>query len=67
MKIPDGANALVVGHIGSIESPLAIAGGNCAIQGFDYEGNDCYWTVTGDNITTLALWDIDGDNHNEVV
>ncbi|XP_015781613.1 Bardet-Biedl syndrome 2 protein homolog [Tetranychus urticae] len=66
-EIPDGANALVVGKIGSIESPLAIAGGNCAIQGFDAVGNDCYWTVTGDNITTLALWDIDGDQQNELI
>ena len=27
--------------------PLAIVGGNCSIQGFDYEGNDPFWTVTG--------------------
>jgi len=45
---------------------LAIAGGNCAIQGFDFECNDCFWTVTGDNITAIALWDINNDGMNEV-
>jgi Bardet-Biedl syndrome 2 protein len=66
VQIPDGANAVVIGEIGSINKPLAIVGGNCALQGFDYEGNDCYWTVTGDNITSMALSDIDEDGQNEV-
>ena len=37
-------------HVGIGEEenlPLAIVGGNCSIQGFDYEGNDPFWTVTG--------------------
>ncbi|RWS27369.1 Bardet-Biedl syndrome 2 protein-like isoform X2 [Leptotrombidium deliense] len=63
--IPDGSNAVVVGKIGSCEKPLAIAGGNCALQGFDVKGDDCYWTVTGDNITALTLCDIDEDGTNE--
>lgn len=41
----DGANAIVLGKLGDIPSPLAIIGGNCALQGFDYEGNDHFWTV----------------------
>ncbi|RWS14495.1 Bardet-Biedl syndrome 2 protein-like protein, partial [Dinothrombium tinctorium] len=65
--IPDGSNAVAVGKIGSIEKPLAIAGGNCALQGFDMKGDDCYWTVTGDNITALTLFDIDDDGMNELV
>lgn len=68
-EIPDGANTVTVGPIGSIEnsSPLAIAGGNCALQGFNWKGNDSYWTVTGDNITALALFDINGDGQNELL
>ncbi len=57
----------MVGEIGSIGKPLAIAGGNCALQGFDEEGNDSYWTVTGDNITCLVLTDLNGDGTNEVI
>lgn len=41
----DGANAVVLGTLGDISSPLAIIGGNCALQGFDHEGNDLFWTV----------------------
>lgn len=41
----DGANAIVLGKFGDIPSPLAIIGGNCALQGFDYEGSDLFWTV----------------------
>ena len=65
-KVPDGANAVIIGEIGTIHKPLAIVGGNCALQGFDYEGTDSYWTVTGDNITCMALADIDEDGQNEV-
>lgn len=43
-----------------------MVGGNCSIQGFDYKGNDPYWTVSGDNVRSLALLDYDLDGENEV-
>ena len=58
--VPDGVNALVIGHLGIADEekrPLAIVGGNCSIQGFDLEGNDPFWTVTGDNVSSLNLID----------
>ncbi|XP_019361333.1 PREDICTED: Bardet-Biedl syndrome 2 protein isoform X2 [Gavialis gangeticus] len=66
-EISDGANAAVLGMLGGISSPLAIIGGNCALQGFDHEGNDLFWTVTGDNVRSLALCDFDGDGKNETI
>uniref|UniRef100_A0A8C2SVT2 Bardet-Biedl syndrome 2 protein homolog n=1 Tax=Coturnix japonica TaxID=93934 RepID=A0A8C2SVT2_COTJA len=66
-EVSDGANAIVLGALGDVPSPLAIIGGNCALQGFDYEGNEVFWTVTGDNVRSLALCDFDGDGKNEVV
>lgn len=45
VQVTDGANAIVLGKLGDIPSPLAIIGGNCALQGFDYQGNDHFWTV----------------------
>lgn len=45
LQVTDGANAIVLGKLGNIQSPLAIVGGNCALQGFDCEGNDQFWTV----------------------
>ncbi|KAJ7408966.1 Bardet-Biedl syndrome 2 protein like protein [Willisornis vidua] len=66
-QVSDGANAIVLGKLGDITPPLAIIGGNCALQGFDHEGNDRFWTVTGDNVRSLALCDFDGDGKTELL
>ncbi|XP_061578712.1 Bardet-Biedl syndrome 2 protein homolog [Cololabis saira] len=66
-EVTDGANRHRVGETGDISSPLAIIGGNCALQGFDYEGNDHFWTVTGDNVRSLVLCDFTGDGKNELL
>ncbi|XP_069575526.1 BBSome complex member BBS2 isoform X1 [Brachyistius frenatus] len=66
-EVTDGANAIVLGNLGDIPSSLAIIGGNCALQGFDYEGNDHFWTVTGDNVRSLVLCDFTGDGKNELL
>ncbi|CAH1402082.1 unnamed protein product [Nezara viridula] len=64
-EVPDGANSICIGKIGNINTPLAIIGGNCSIQGFDWQGNDPYWTVTGDNVRSISLLDLDQDGDNE--
>ncbi|CAH1786241.1 unnamed protein product [Owenia fusiformis] len=64
---PDGANSIVLGTLGSIDSPLAIVGGNCSIMGYDIEGEDKFWTVTGDNVCSLALVDFNGDGKDELI
>lgn len=66
-EVADGASAVVLGTLGDISPPLAIIGGNCALQGFDCEGNDLFWTVTGDNVHSLALCDFDGDGKKELL
>lgn len=55
--VPEGLNAIAFGKLPSTNDPLAIVGGNCSLQGFDSEGNEMYWTVTGDNVTALAFRD----------
>ena len=30
-------------------------GGNCSIQGYNHEGNEEFWTVTGDNVSAMAF------------
>ncbi|KAM4614369.1 BBSome complex member BBS2 [Discoglossus pictus] len=66
-EIADGANAVVLGNLGDIASPIALIGGNCALQGFDCRGNDVFWTVTGDNVRSLALCDFDSDGKKELL
>jgi Bardet-Biedl syndrome 2 protein len=63
----DGVNSLVVGNLGGNASPLVIAGGNCSVLGFDQEGNEAFWTVTADNISSLALCDVDSDGIQELL
>lgn len=58
---------MAIGKVAGEDKPLAIAGGNCALQGFDADGNDCFWTVTGDNITSMVLYDINDDGQNELL
>lgn len=69
-EVVDGVNCILTGCLSGVElgsgDSLAIAGGNCSLQGFDAEGTDVFWTVTGDNVGAIALLDYDGDGENEV-
>jgi Bardet-Biedl syndrome 2 protein len=65
--VPDGVSCIVVGKTGSAASPLAIVGGSCSVQGFDSSGQEAFWSVTGGNVTALALADIDEDGQNELL
>lgn len=66
-EVPDGVSALIFGHVMNVEAPLAIVGGNCSIQGFDAEGTELFWTVTGATVTALTFCDADGDGQNELL
>ena len=46
LQAADGANAVTIGKLGDIDQTLAIIGGNCSLQGFDFAGNDPFWTVS---------------------
>ncbi|KAL3244995.1 hypothetical protein MRX96_018391 [Rhipicephalus microplus] len=65
-EVADGANSMTTGYLGTLRNPVALVGGNCSIQGFDHEGEDVFWTVTGDNVRALALYDFNKDGLNEV-
>eukprot|EP00762_Andalucia_godoyi_P004566 ANDGO_05119.mRNA.1 Bardet-Biedl syndrome 2 protein homolog len=65
--VADGVSQLCFGRIGSVSQPLAVSGGNCSIQGFDHTGTERFWTVTGDNVSSLALIDVDEDGQNELL
>jgi len=65
-QIPDGVAAIAIGKLGSMKDPVIIVGGNCSIQAFDHKGNEILWTVTGDNVRSIIVVDIDLDGFNEV-
>lgn len=66
LKNPDGAHAITIGKWGELPEQLAIVGGNCSIHGFNKKSEDILWTVTGDNVSSLALLDFNSDGYNEV-
>jgi Bardet-Biedl syndrome 2 protein len=63
----DGVNSLVIGKLGGASCPLVVAGGNCSVLGFDKDGTEAFWTVTADNISSLAICDVDGDGSHELI
>ncbi|XP_065297099.2 BBSome complex member BBS2-like isoform X3 [Dermacentor albipictus] len=65
-EVADGAHSVATGYLGSRRNPVVLVGGNCSIQGFDHDGEDVFWTVTGDNVRALALYDFNKDGLNEV-
>ncbi|XP_025409622.1 Bardet-Biedl syndrome 2 protein homolog isoform X2 [Sipha flava] len=50
-----------------MKDPAIIIGGNCSIQAFDYKGNEILWTVTGDNVRSIIVMDVDLDGSNEIL
>ena len=65
--VPDGVNSLVVGHLGNRGNPMVFAGGNCSVLGYNKDGAESFWTVTGDNVTALAICDVNSDGLNELI
>ena len=53
--------------VDACQAPLVIVGGHCSVQGFDAEGNELYWTVTGDNVSAMAFVDTNADGTPELV
>ena len=49
--VPDGANVVRCAN----QKPFLVVGGNCTIQGLDEKGEEIFWTVTGDNVSALAM------------
>jgi Bardet-Biedl syndrome 2 protein len=64
--VSDGVNTLIVGTLGNLP-PYVFAGGNCSVLGFKSTGAETFWTVSGDNVSALALSDINGDGLNELI
>lgn len=64
---PDGCNDLSIISWSPKAAPIVVAGGNCSILGFDEDGEEVLWTVTGDNVRSLAMLDVDNDGNFELL
>jgi Bardet-Biedl syndrome 2 protein len=57
---------MTIGKWGELPEQLVVIGGNCSIHGINSKSEDVLWTVTGDNVSSLALLDFNNDGYNEV-
>lgn len=62
----DGANCMIVAKVGWVSDQVVIVGGNCSVTFLDIHGTEIFWTVMGGIVTSLAVFDFDGDGENEV-
>ncbi|RNF05259.1 putative intergrin alpha chain protein [Trypanosoma rangeli] len=72
-NMEDGVHAMTWGVVNTVKGPggngnpqpLVIVGGICTINGFDESGSEMLWTVTGDQVTALALmpWKANNNSH----
>jgi len=53
--VPDGANVVACKRNSKNKSAFLVVGGNCTVQGLDGNGEEMFWTVTGDNVSALTL------------
>ena len=69
-EVNDGLSSLglcATDVLPDIGQPVVIVGGNCSITGFDVDGEERFWTVSGDNVSSLGFWDFNGDQVDELI
>lgn len=62
----DGANCMIVAKVGWLPNHVVVVGGNCSVTILDAHGTEIFWTVMGGIVTSLVVFDFDGDGENEV-
>lgn len=65
-ECPDGVKAITIGSFKEGKGQIVMVGGNSSVHGFDYQGNEVFWTAVGDVVTSLILMDYNKDGMNEV-
>lgn len=55
--VSDGVSVVCEGKmmVKKEEHALAFVGGNCSIYGYDHEGEEVYWNVTGGDVTAMHV------------
>ncbi|KZC07707.1 PREDICTED: Bardet-Biedl syndrome 2 protein homolog [Dufourea novaeangliae] len=66
-EMSDGARCIIIGKLGWLPNQVAIVGGNCSVTILDAQGTEIFWTVAEGIVSSLAIFDFDGDNENELI
>jgi Bardet-Biedl syndrome 2 protein len=54
----EGISTLQVGRLPSFSTPVILVAGECTVQGYDQDGEEVFWTMSGDAVTSLLITDI---------
>uniref|UniRef100_A0A5S6QVD6 Bardet-Biedl syndrome 2 protein homolog n=1 Tax=Trichuris muris TaxID=70415 RepID=A0A5S6QVD6_TRIMR len=66
-RVTDGLESIIVGQFGNSEEKLIVCGGCCSLQGFDWQGAERFWSVTGGSVRAMCFCDFDSDGIAELV
>ncbi|XP_014469313.1 PREDICTED: Bardet-Biedl syndrome 2 protein homolog isoform X2 [Dinoponera quadriceps] len=66
-EMSDGANCMIVAKVGWLPHQVVVVGGNCSVTVLDARGTEIFWMVMGGIVTSLAVYDFDGDGENELL
>ena len=66
-EVADGVNCIFFGRVRGIMEPLVLVGGDCSITGFNLNGEEKFWTVTGDNVQALEMVNWSSDSTMDLV
>jgi len=68
MKIENGVCCLLAGVYGDSDQEVIIIGGNCFLQTLRaHDGEELFWNVMSDQVTSLAFIDYEEDGHHQVI
>lgn len=57
---------MIVAKVGWLPHQVVVVGGNCSVTILDAQGTEIFWTAMGGIVTSLVVYDFDGDGENEV-
>lgn len=69
-EINDGVASLGMcdgGALPNVMEPTVVIGGNSSVSAVDINGDECFWTVSGGVVSSIAFMDFDNDGLDEMV
>ncbi|KAF3425049.1 hypothetical protein E2986_06059 [Frieseomelitta varia] len=66
-EMSDSARYIMIGKLSWLPNQVAIIGGNSSVTILDSQGTEIFWAVVGGTVTSLAIFDFDGDDENELI
>ena len=66
-KLEDGLSTLAAGFMSGITESWLLCGGECSFTGFNIEGEETYWNVASDTISSICFADLINKGRNQAI